>query len=1241
MLKSVRVKRILTAVLSVVVVAAMVVAGALFSDTDKSKSDILDNFEFVKLSATANPSVTDGVFSVEVTQDEVNKIVVKGTVDKTACPGEIFFRVGTDIIYSQIFSVFPDENGYFETEYDINKTFAKEYANELPVFICYNGNTELFVGTVGVITYDAQSGILGYPEGTYYISNEEQIALTTPYAPEDARKAGKILVAYGTSLLEFDVNSQKVAEAPEKGNDGVYEQYDVEGSITACLKTTAGREYAVVLIGGSIGNDYGISDDAWISADEATEIADLIPGAKYSAWVRVEGGNGTLPSAPVYLGEFVAMDAGDLAAKAAFLAKYEEITVTNGHKLYDSVDHTVTATPAEIEQLITLYNNVPDEYKAYEFAEKGKYLLISNYLANHQNVINAAKTAAKYDDLCANYSYADMMAALNDFNAIYDELGEAYLGNEADAEFIVDLAYTIAKIDVLSDVDVNDAAKDKKYEVVHYLYESIDNDRATAEERYESAEFLIGIFEMYRDEYEIGLFVKKYDIIKIDDLGAIDIPTLKAMLVDIEAVEVFGENGFGVGFVEEMSVDIYNKIKDKVKADLVADVAAKKESGKYDNNGLKKLDAKLAVAIGNLDNLDYAAGKRIADLEATFTTALEDIASVNIVILVVGNGAEYANENPAELNVKVLNYKGMNSALTISIKLAEGKDEIATDNVTVATGEFDDELADAAVNGKKVLFGFNITTTNAKIDDGYYTVKILLPKSYRTESGLQVVSESGETVYIYESAKGGAYLIFKTATLDGVYYILADKEVSLTWLIVLLAVLVVVEIAVVVYFIIRKKRFVAVFVPFLALLFPAGVIPAVIALGAVATVGAVGSSVFAVKTIKDEKKAKAEKAAEAPVEEVVEEAPVEEVVEEAPVEEVVEEAPVEEVVEEAPVEEVIEEAPVEEVVEEAPVEEVVEEAPVEEVIEEAPVEEVVEEAPVEEVIEEAPVEEVIEEAPVEEVVEETKISYNYSFRSKLMLAVPEGQSRYALISNTLLSYGIKSTESWSKERYFLKGKTYANLTFRGKTLCVYLAIAPATLEGTKYFFENVGGVKKYADIPVMVRVRSARGCKYVLELIKMMCEGAGLVQKKSVSNEFKYKSATLNEIIEMGYIKIVKNAKKGTFNPESVKKNKGVTVEEAENSDVEESVVIENVETVGENKGVVYIDSISDAFNDGDVVTVEALIEKNLVLEGVDYVKVLARGAINKRLTVEVHEFGTNAAKMIVMAGGTAVQLKK
>jgi len=110
-----------------------------------------------------------------------------------------------------------------------------------------------------------------------------------------------------------------------------------------------------------------------------------------------------------------------------------------------------------------------------------------------------------------------------------------------------------------------------------------------------------------------------------------------------------------------------------------------------------------------------------------------------------------------------------------------------------------------------------------------------------------------------------------------------------------------------------------------------------------------------------------------------------------------------------------------------------------------------------------------------------------------------------------------------------------------------------------------------------------------------------------------------------------------------------ITVEEADKlmSD-EDAIKLEQTEEVnedeepkeiytGKKKAEINIDTISRNFEAGDRVSLNSLKEKKLVSKDAGAVKVLARGTLDKPLTVVAQSFSVAAVKMIVLTGGTVI----
>lgn len=73
-------------------------------------------------------------------------------------------------------------------------------------------------------------------------------------------------------------------------------------------------------------------------------------------------------------------------------------------------------------------------------------------------------------------------------------------------------------------------------------------------------------------------------------------------------------------------------------------------------------------------------------------------------------------------------------------------------------------------------------------------------------------------------------------------------------------------------------------------------------------------------------------------------------------------------------------------------------------------------------------------------------------------------------------------------------------------------------------------------------------------------------------------------------------------------------------------------------KDIINIDVISANFKPGEYVNLETLKEHKLIGKKTTYVKVLARGYINKPLIVEADAFSIEAIKMIVLTGGRVIR---
>ena len=95
---------------------------------------------------------------------------------------------------------------------------------------------------------------------------------------------------------------------------------------------------------------------------------------------------------------------------------------------------------------------------------------------------------------------------------------------------------------------------------------------------------------------------------------------------------------------------------------------------------------------------------------------------------------------------------------------------------------------------------------------------------------------------------------------------------------------------------------------------------------------------------------------------------------------------------------------------------------------------------------------------------------------------------------------------------------------------------------------------------------------------------------------------------------------------------------EAKEELAEETAGYEDTERyTGAKKAEINVDTISEHFESGDIVTLNSLKQKKLIPSSAGTVKILARGYLDKPLTIVAQDFSTAALKMILLTGGTAV----
>lgn len=206
-----------------------------------------------------------------------------------------------------------------------------------------------------------------------------------------------------------------------------------------------------------------------------------------------------------------------------------------------------------------------------------------------------------------------------------------------------------------------------------------------------------------------------------------------------------------------------------------------------------------------------------------------------------------------------------------------------------------------------------------------------------------------------------------------------------------------------------------------------------------------------------------------------------------------------------------------------------EEAPTISVVEEPAPESVVEPEPIEEP---TPKPEPIEDKPVilplvTEAPEGSVVRLNKGFMARLIQSDDELKQRYSEIKNALLSYKkVKARQSWKRETFKAGREVIAKLSYRGKTMCLFLALNPADYVDTKFAVEDASDKPSNAETPAMIRLRSSRRIKQATKLIEELAAKKNLVKTDRKAENFALPYEEDDALIEKGLIKIhVKSVK--------------------------------------------------------------------------------------------------------------------
>lgn len=168
-------------------------------------------------------------------------------------------------------------------------------------------------------------------------------------------------------------------------------------------------------------------------------------------------------------------------------------------------------------------------------------------------------------------------------------------------------------------------------------------------------------------------------------------------------------------------------------------------------------------------------------------------------------------------------------------------------------------------------------------------------------------------------------------------------------------------------------------------------------------------------------------------------------------------------------------------------------------------------------------EELSEEEEEVAVTKEGRIRISRSFHAKMAVTNERTKEYFEDFANYALSYRrVKARVSWNFLTLNAGRDKMIRVAVKGRTLCLYLALDPDSLDRSVRF-RNVSGIKKYEEYPVMIRVKSGRALKSAKKLVDLLAEKYGLKYKRNavyLVSAQDYPEDTFEGLLQKGFIRM-------------------------------------------------------------------------------------------------------------------------
>ena len=260
--------------------------------------------------------------------------------------------------------------------------------------------------------------------------------------------------------------------------------------------------------------------------------------------------------------------------------------------------------------------------------------------------------------------------------------------------------------------------------------------------------------------------------------------------------------------------------------------------------------------------------------------------------------------------------------------------------------------------------------------------------------------------------------------------------------------------------------------------------------------------------------------------------------------------------------------------------------------------------------------------------QELRIKPKMSFEMRLRVADEDIKKFYSDIKNELLSYGVHDRISRHRENFNQGRINICRMVINGKTLKVYLAVDPESIDKRYFHHTDCGHRKGLVELPTMINVRSKVSARKVKELITLMMESLVISKKEYTPEDFASQLTVdgFTTIECKGYDYLVQKSVTLDAVKEYPDNFAAQLIEMVEDNEYQERFIKTNLS----------IDDLAKNFKSGDVIDIDKVRELGLGPANSNFLSITEGKKLDKKFKVYANEFTPNAVKMVCLSGGEA-----